>query len=479
MARAPETPVPAAPEVAAFIGKLLDRAAAVRLPELFNGPHPEALWRVADRHGVSVIGLRTPDLREAQLIGIMRYRLAQYLWANQLDPEVIYRAGLEHEPLSGVTERDVHVIAGCARSGEILAYGTLKALKGDVGNARLRDDDRPLFPVEEVFGRGLFNGVKILPDLPASRIREAGRLSKNHRCEAADDLVKRAPVEVLLGTFSLVRGPFLAEVEACVGDLELGVAKKNQDFFHLPTVIIRGVVPYAPDGSFGFFNYQTRTRYPYAFLSADIQRDRLDAIEAALERPGKEGLLALLAMKGEPFAIRSSLEPEGGLSALNAADVPQSGVAMAERRQMLDLGDRVRAVTPFRSLSVPEATVLGTFLERRAVEPGETIIRQGDVGDDLYIIETGRAEVHVVAWNGGRTVVATLDPGECFGEIALVTGGERTADVVSTTPMTLLRLTRDAYARYLSHMVEVERELARTAIARAHQTLRAARTGAT
>jgi CRP-like cAMP-binding protein len=54
-----------------------------------------------------------------------------------------------------------------------------------------------------------------------------------------------------------------------------------------------------------------------------------------------------------------------------------------------------------------------------------------------------------------------------------VTGGERTADVIATTPMTLLRLTRDAYARYLAHLVDVESEVTRTALTRTRDTLRA------
>jgi CRP-like cAMP-binding protein len=111
-------------------------------------------------------------------------------------------------------------------------------------------------------------------------------------------------------------------------------------------------------------------------------------------------------------------------------------------------------------------------LERRAAAPGETIVRPGEGGADLYLIETGDADVQVIDRSGQRVTVAALGPGDCFGEIALVTGGERTADVVATTPMSLMRLGRDAYARYLAHLVEVERQIAHTAAVRAQQTLR-------
>ncbi len=459
------------PEVAAFIEELLDRAAAIRLPELVERKHPEALYWVPDRHGVTTVALRTPSLTEEQLVAIMTYRLAQYVMANQLDPVLIYTDRLTLEPLSMVSTEDVHMMAIAADSGEVLAYGTFKALH-DGANKAFCDDNRALFPVEEIFGPGVFQRCRILPDLPITKIREAGRLMRSHRHQALDELATRAPVEVLLAAFRLASGPLLAEIAACIGDIELNVAKKNQDFFQLPTVVIRGVVPYAHEGSYGFFNYQYRTRYPYAFLCSDIQTPRLDAIESALELPGAEGVLALLALKNSATCPRSSLEPPGGLPPLDDAVVPQQGVPMAARRQLLDVGEWLRGTRLFHGLSVAEAAVLGTFMERCTVEAGAAVVRQGEHGDDLYVIESGTADVQVTTQNEQRLTVQQLGPGDYFGEIALVTGSERTADVVAMTPMTLLRLSHEAYARYLAQMVEVEGDLTRTALTRTHETLR-------
>lgn len=71
--------------------------------------------------------------------------------------------------------------------------------------------------------------------------------------------------------------------------------------------------------------------------------------------------------------------------------------------------------------------------------------------------------------------MAELGPGDCFGEIALVTGGERTADVIALTPMTLMRLSHDSYARYLAHLVDVDNQITHTALTRTRDTLRAVR----
>ncbi len=463
---------PAEAEVEAFVRELIDRASRLRLPELFTGEHPDALWRVPNRHGVSVIAFRTPSLTRDQLIGIMTYRLAQYLLANQLDPRLIFEHRLEHEPLSNVSSEDIHIVAGAVTSGEILCYSTIKSLGNTAEETTLRARDRPLFPVEQVFGWGVYNRLRLLPDMPVRRVREAGRLAKNQHHDPQDELIVRAPVELLLAWVTLLAGPLMQEFDVSIGDIEEGVAKKSLDFFHLPLVVIHGVVPYAPEGSFAFFNYQTRTRYPFALLSADIPKPRLAAIEQALALPGREGIMALLALKAERSSTRSRLEPPDGLPALTEAQVPQQGVAMTVRLQSLEVGNWLRRTSFFHGLSVAEAAVLGTFLERSTAAPGEAIVRQGEGGDDLYLIDSGQVDVQVVDRAGHRVSVATLGPGDCFGEIALVTGGERTADVIATTPMTLLRLTRDAYARYLAHLVDVEREVTRTALARTRDTLR-------
>jgi monovalent cation:H+ antiporter-2, CPA2 family len=70
------------------------------------------------------------------------------------------------------------------------------------------------------------------------------------------------------------------------------------------------------------------------------------------------------------------------------------------------------------------------------------------------------------AGDGEPVTLATLGPGHYFGEIALLSGGERTADVFAATPMTVLRLTKDAYTRFLARLEEVQERIARMAAAR-------------
>src|SRR4030081_1256784 len=110
------------PEAAAYINDLIETAARQRLPDLFAGAHPDALYHVPDRNGVSVLVVRTPQLSEEHLVKLMKYRLAQYLAGDLVDTEVIYQARMAYEPLSGVSPNDVHFIAGSVETGEILCY---------------------------------------------------------------------------------------------------------------------------------------------------------------------------------------------------------------------------------------------------------------------------------------------------------------------------------------------------------------------
>jgi len=83
---------------------------------------------------------------------------------------------------------------------------------------------------------------------------------------------------------------------------------------------------------------------------------------------------------------------------------------------------------------------LGPFREsfdRLFVSAGETIVRQGDHGDEAYVLVAGEA---VVETSGGRSF--PLGPGELFGELALLTDRQRTASVVARTDVELMALDR-------------------------------------
>jgi CPA2 family monovalent cation:H+ antiporter-2 len=86
----------------------------------------------------------------------------------------------------------------------------------------------------------------------------------------------------------------------------------------------------------------------------------------------------------------------------------------------------------------------------RNASPGERIIRAGDRGDAMYFIVSGTVEVQVK----GRKV-ALLEAGAYFGEMALLTGERRAADVTAVDYCQLLALTRRDFNLFLSHHPEL------------------------
>ncbi|HET9492072.1 MAG TPA: FAD-dependent oxidoreductase [Methylomirabilota bacterium] len=83
---------------------------------------------------------------------------------------------------------------------------------------------------------------------------------------------------------------------------------------------------------------------------------------------------------------------------------------------------------------------------REHFEPRETIFEQGDRGDRLYIVVDGEVEVVKRDAGGSEVVLAVLGPGDCFGEMALVSDLPRMASARSRTSVNLLTVDRTAFS---------------------------------
>jgi MFS family permease len=93
----------------------------------------------------------------------------------------------------------------------------------------------------------------------------------------------------------------------------------------------------------------------------------------------------------------------------------------------------------FAPLPEPTLEYLAAKLEPRSVAAGEVVFREGDHGDQFFLVETGQVEVDL------GTTVATIGPGDGFGEIALLNDVPRTATVTARTDATLLALEREEF----------------------------------
>ena len=84
------------------------------------------------------------------------------------------------------------------------------------------------------------------------------------------------------------------------------------------------------------------------------------------------------------------------------------------------------------------------FMTPQRVPTGTRFIAQGDKGDTFYIIQEGTCVVNVEK-NGTKHWITRLRGGDIVGEIALLTGEPRTANVDAETDMILWSLTREQF----------------------------------
>lgn len=89
---------------------------------------------------------------------------------------------------------------------------------------------------------------------------------------------------------------------------------------------------------------------------------------------------------------------------------------------------RLESVPLFRALAPDQHEAVANLLDDVNVPRGETIISQGDFAYEFFAIETGTARVEQ-----GGAVVATLGPGDFFGELDLLVSGSRTGSIVAVS----------------------------------------------
>lgn len=111
-----------------------------------------------------------------------------------------------------------------------------------------------------------------------------------------------------------------------------------------------------------------------------------------------------------------------------------------------DLAARVRALP-----------ALAGDWEPVVLPAGALVFDKGDPGDAFYAILEGEVEIFGAAEDGGRIVLERLGPGQHFGELALVDGGQRSAGAMARSEARLERLPRAAFLRALERSPELAR----------------------
>jgi CRP/FNR family cyclic AMP-dependent transcriptional regulator len=117
-------------------------------------------------------------------------------------------------------------------------------------------------------------------------------------------------------------------------------------------------------------------------------------------------------------------------------------------RTMVDtssMSDALAAVPLFAGLDAEGLTSMTRGMRVRRFRRGETIFHLGDPGDALFIVMAGSIKITLPADTGDEAILATLRPGDFFGELALLDGAPRSATAVAIEATETYILPRDQF----------------------------------
>jgi CPA2 family monovalent cation:H+ antiporter-2 len=167
-----------------------------------------------------------------------------------------------------------------------------------------------------------------------------------------------------------------------------------------------------------------------------------------------DGLNAFVA--AHPGLKRRLEEAHGARLAQVQADLDVAKARAEERaaaHRTLTPEELVDHFPMFGSLTSEQREVVLLHLQPHAAQPGERVIHRGDVADAAYFISAGEVEVAVA----GQHI--RLGPGNFFGEMALVSGQPRSADVTALDYGRFLKLTTDDFNEILRRYPDIKAQI--------------------
>jgi ABC-type multidrug transport system fused ATPase/permease subunit len=168
----------------------------------------------------------------------------------------------------------------------------------------------------------------------------------------------------------------------------------------------------------------------------------------------EQGTHADLVQAGGLYA--SLYEEQMGAGGAGRASVSRTGLEAA----------RLHAIPLFSNLGTDALRELGGEVMRERYAGGEDVVRQGEQGDKLYIIDKGQVEILLANAAGDERRVNVLNEGDYFGEMALLAGEPRNATVRTTMPSALYSLSQADFTHLLESAPDISRAVSETVEAR-------------
>ena len=121
----------------------------------------------------------------------------------------------------------------------------------------------------------------------------------------------------------------------------------------------------------------------------------------------------------------------------------------AELNKLSEEAQSLAPVPLFKRLEPHELEHLAEDVAQVNYAAGETIFNEHDLGDGLYVVETGSVRIWVMDEDVTEVTLAELKPGDFFGELAVLDRGERSSSATALTDTHLHKLSSDAFQQFL------------------------------
>jgi CRP/FNR family transcriptional regulator, cyclic AMP receptor protein len=121
----------------------------------------------------------------------------------------------------------------------------------------------------------------------------------------------------------------------------------------------------------------------------------------------------------------------------------------AELNKLSEEAQSLARIPLFKRLEPHELEHLAEDVDPVNFQAGETIFNEHDLGDGLYVVETGAVRIWVMDEDVSEVTLAELKPGDFFGELAVLDRGERSSSATAIVDTHLHKLSSDAFQQFL------------------------------
>src|SRR5438445_423213 len=140
--------------------------------------------------------------------------------------------------------------------------------------------------------------------------------------------------------------------------------------------------------------------------------------------------------------------------------------AMSDGKEYLGL-----AANPlFRQLSSEALDEISGLMVKESHKAGNTIFLEGERGDALYVVDSGKVRIWVRDGDGNDVTLSELEPGNFFGEMSVLDGGKRSANATALLDTTLHCLRREDFEKFIAEHPQAALEVIRGIGERLRQT---------